>query len=151
MQQQTPKNPKSRLAGLLVEQVGDDTIVYDKERNEAHSLNRTAAEVWRYSDGTSSVPQLAAKLGADLDTETNETVVQYAIDELSRAHLLEGEVPEDEALMTRRDMVRRMSFAAAIALPVVLSISAPTPAMAASGSTQNDQGQNTNTQGQNSQ
>jgi hypothetical protein len=43
-----------------------------------------------------------------------------------------------------------LAGAAAVALPVVLSIVAPTPAMAASG-TQNGQGQNGNLQGTNGQ
>jgi len=121
--------PKARLDGLLTEQVGDETIVFDGERQEAHSLNRSASIVWRHSDGTHTVPQLAGVLGEELGIEANESLVEYALDRLAGARLLE------ENSVTRRDALRRMSFAgaAAVALPVVLSIIAPTPAMAASG------------------
>ena len=38
-----PLHPKSRQTGLLIDHVGDETIVYDEERQEAHSLNRSAS------------------------------------------------------------------------------------------------------------
>lgn len=131
-----PGFPKARQNDLLVEQVGEETIVYDGERQEAHSLNRSASIVWRNSDGEHSVPQLASLLGNELGIEPNDTLVEYAIDRLADAHLL------DDNSVSRRAMVKRMTFAgaAALALPVVLSIVAPTEAMAASG--QNSQGQN---------
>lgn len=121
--------PKARVDGLLTEQVGDETIVFDGERQEAHSLNRSASIVWRHSDGTHTVPQLAGVLGQELGIEANESLVEYALDRLAGARLLEANS------ITRRDAMRRISFAgaAAVALPVVLSIIAPTPAMAASG------------------
>ena len=144
-----PSHPKSRQTGLLIDHVGDETIVYDEERHEAHSLNRAASVVWESSDGRRTVGELATLLGKTLSIEANDSVVEYALDELARVHLLENG-PDGGEQVSRRDALRRMSFAgaAAVALPVVLSLAAPTPAMAASGS-QNGQGQNTNTQGQN--
>ena len=124
--------PRARRDGLLSEQVGSDVIVFDGARQEAHSLNRSASIVWQHCDGERSVPELAAVLGDELGIEPNDSLVEFALDELSRAHLLE--MPSGSELVTRRDVVRRLSFAgaAAVALPVVLSIVAPTPAMAAS-------------------
>jgi hypothetical protein len=144
-------NPKSRQTHLLIDHVGDETVVYDEERQEAHSLNRAASFVWQHSDGAHTVSQLAGLLGAELGVETSDSVVEYALDELTRVHLLES-APDGGQPVSRRDAVRRMSLAgaAAVALPVVLSIVAPTPAMAASG-TQNGQGQNGNLQGTNGQ
>jgi hypothetical protein len=130
--------PKSRHDGLLIDHVGDETIVYDEQRQEAHSLNRTASLVWERSDGAHSVPELAAVVGTELGIDANESLVEYALEELSRVNLLDAPV-------SRRDAVRRLTVAGAavIAIPVVLSIAAPSPAMAASG-TQNGQGQNNN-------
>ena len=125
-------HPKARN-GVLSEQVGDETIVFDGERQEAHSLNRSASIVWQHSNGERSVAELATVLGTELGIEPNESLVEYAVDELARANLLEPGA--NSAGVTRRDAVRRLSFAGAVAvgLPVVLSIVAPTPAMAASG------------------
>jgi len=131
-----PTNPKSRHNGLLVDHVGDETIIYDETRQEAHSLNRSASLVWEHSDGARSVQQLAALVGSELGIEPDESVVEYALDKLANAHLLET------SSVSRRDLVRKMTFAgaAAIALPVVLSIASPSAAMAASGPTSGNQG-----------
>ena len=139
-----PLHPKSRQTGLLIDHVGDETIVYDEERQEAHSLNRSASIVWEGSDGQRSVPELAALVAAKLGIDASDSIVEYALDELARVHLLENG-PDGGEQVSRRDALRRMSFAgaAAVALPVVLSLAAPTPAMAASGN-QNGQGQNNN-------
>ena len=140
MESHEPTHPKARRNDLLVEQVRDETVVYDGQRQEAHSLNRAASIVWQNSDGTRTIPELAQVLGSELGFEPNESIVEYALDKLADAHLLE------ESSVSRRDLVRRMTFAgaAAVGLPVVLSMVAPTDAMAASG--QNGQGQNTNQQ-----
>jgi len=123
--------PKARTHGLISEQLGGETIVFDGERQKAHSLNRSASIVWRHSNGERSVAELATVLGTELGIEADESLVELALDELTGANLLEA-APNG---VTRRDAVRRMSFAgaAAVALPAVLSIIAPTPAMAASG------------------
>jgi hypothetical protein len=125
---------------ILREHVKDETVIYDGQRQEAHSLNRAASIVWQNSDGTRTIPQLAAVLGSEMGIEPNEGIVEYALDRLASAHLLE------DTSVSRRDLVRRMTFAGAavVGLPVVLSIIAPTDAMAASG--QNGQGQNNNGQ-----
>jgi hypothetical protein len=145
------EHPKSRRTGILVDHVRDETIVYDEERQQAHSLNRAAGFVWSNSDGTRSVRALATLLGSELGTEVSDSVIEYALDELSRVHLLEGSDPVSEASVSRREALRRLTVAGAttVALPVVLSVVAPTPAMALSGSSQNGQGQNNNNQGHN--
>jgi hypothetical protein len=144
MQPQHSECPKARRNHLVVEKVGDETILYDEDRQLAHSLNRSASIVWQNSDGEHSVPQLAQLVGAELGIEPNDSIVEYALDKLASANLL------DDSSVSRRDVVRRMTFAgaAALALPVVLSVVAPTEAMAASGG-QNGQGQNNNNSGQN--
>ena len=143
MQRQHPEYPKARQTDVLVEKVGDETILYDGERQLAHSLNRSASIVWENSDGEHSVPELAQLVSAELGIEPNDSIIEYALEKLASANLLE------DNHLSRRDVVRRMTFAgaAALALPVVLSVVAPTEAMAASG--QNSQGQNNNKQGQN--
>lgn len=148
--QKTATHPKARRDGLLVDQVGDETIVYDGERQEAHSLNRSASIVWHHSDGTRSVQQLAAIVGTELGVKPDESLVTFALDELSRVNLLEAGAASGDDALTRREAVRRITFAGAamVAVPVILSVAVPTPAMAASGA-QNGQGQNGNGQGPN--
>ena len=52
-------NPKARQNDLVVQEVFDELVIYDLERNQVHSLNPTAALVWQQCDGQTSPAQLA--------------------------------------------------------------------------------------------
>jgi hypothetical protein len=128
--------PRARQHGLLVDRVGDETIVFDEERKEAHSLNRMASIVWQHSDGAHSLSEIASVLTRELDVEANESIVLYALDKLASVHLLErDDITELGHSTTRRDVMKRVAAVgvAAIGIPAVLTMTAPTPAMAASG------------------
>ena len=129
--------PRARRRGILVDQVGDETIVFDEERKEAHSLNRMASIVWRYCDGAHSITEIAHLLGNELGVETNDAIVDYALDKLASVHLLESEGADESDQLTRRHAMKRVAAAgvAAVGLPAVLTVLTPTEAMAASGGT----------------
>ncbi len=117
--------PKARSEELLVEEVGDELLVYDQAHDRAHSLGTVAAAVWRASDGDTSVEVLAHKL--DMDDET----VARALEQLDECHLIDH--GPDSPGMTRRDVTFKTAKlgAAAASLPLIVSIAAPAPAMAA--------------------
>ncbi len=117
--------PKARENNLLAHEVEDETVVYDKTRQQAHRLNETVAKVWSLLDGKRSVSEIAGELQVD------ESVVALAVDDLANAQLLESSEPLS---VSRRTALRRVASAAAIGvlLPVVTSISAPLAAMAQS-------------------
>jgi hypothetical protein len=117
--------PVARRGGLLIRELPDELLVYDQEQHRAHCLNRTAAQVFRHADGTRTVGELALLLGP----EAGETVVEAALARLDEAGLLEGGAPPPG--LSRREVVRRVGIGAAILLPAVASIVAPTPAEAA--------------------
>lgn len=122
--------PKARTQGLVVKDVRDEVLVYDLQSQKAHSLNRVAAAVWRACDGKRSVREIstAAGVGPSLPPD----VVNYALHTLGRARLLEG--PINGSGLTRRQVMARIG-AAAIMLPVVTTIVAPTEAQAQSVAT----------------
>jgi hypothetical protein len=126
--------PRARRNKLVIQELPDEVLVYDQERDKAHCLNQTAAKVWKHCDGQTDVATIAARLGEELHSPVDERVVWFALDQLSRDSLLEAPVtsPAFMAGMTRRQMVRAMGFAAAIAVPVISSIVAPTTAHAVS-------------------
>jgi hypothetical protein len=133
-------NPRARRRGLLVRDLPDEVLVYDQQAHRAHCLNRTAALVFLHADGSRSVDELARLVG---DGARRELVGQ-TLAQLDEAGLLETPVLEDElqpAGMERRAAVRRMGIAAAILLPAVVSIVAPTPAEAAATCVANCAGQ----------
>ena len=124
------QSPRARV-DCLSREFGNEVLVYDLQRDVGHCLNSTAAAAWKLCDGNSSPPQIARTLSRQLSTRVDEAVVLLALDQLAAAHLLvEPEVPVER--LSRRVALRRISIAAAVALPLVTSIVAPTPAQAAS-------------------
>jgi hypothetical protein len=121
--------PVARRDGLLTRELPDELLVYERDEHRAHCLNRTAAVVFRHADGTRTIADLALVVAPDVDRATAESVVAEALARLGEAGLLEGEpVPTG---WSRREMIRRVGIGAAILLPVVASVVAPTPAEAA--------------------
>jgi len=128
--------PIARRDGVLVRELPDELIVYDLERHQAHCLNRTAAVVFRLSDGTRTSAEIAATLG-DTDPVQREAVVSLALRQLAELSLVDGDLQpvagdDTPAQADRRDALRRLGVGAALLLPAVVSMLAPTPAAAAS-------------------
>ncbi len=121
--------PRARQDELVVEELQDETLVYDLERHKARCLNRTAALVWRHCDGRTSVAEVAALLQEQSATPKDEAVVWMALDRLGRANLLNEPVtlPADRTQYSRREMLRKLRRVAGISLllPVIESIVAP--------------------------
>ena len=102
--------PRARQDKLVVEELPDETLVYDMKRHRAFCLNRTAALVWRYCDGETSLAEAAALLEEQSATPSDEAVVWMALDRLGRARLLSEPVtlPGDRAQYSRREMLGRL-------------------------------------------
>lgn len=125
--------PRAKEEGLVVQEMPDELLVYDLVRHKAHCLNQTAALVWKRCDGKTSVKQMIRLLEKETDGPVDEAVVNLAFDQLAKAHLLQdhqGKWPGDAGI-SRREVMRRIGVAAAVSLPVVTSIVAPTAAQAA--------------------
>lgn len=128
--------PVARTTGLVIRDLGGETIVYDLERHEAHCLNRTAALVFRHADGHRSIPELAAVLTTESRAAADEATVRLALEQLATARLLDGwdERSEPKPALTsasRRQAILRVGLGAALLAPVVTSLLVPTPAEAA--------------------
>jgi hypothetical protein len=122
--------PQAR-SECLARECGDEILVYDLQRDVGHCLNSTAAATWKLCDGITSPSQIANTLSRRFSTPEDESVVLLALDRLAEAHLLVEPVVRAKHL-SRRLAIRRIGIAAAIALPLVTSIVAPTPAHAVS-------------------
>jgi hypothetical protein len=119
--------------GLVIDDLPDEVLIYDLERHEAHCLNRSAALVWRSCDGKRAPAEIALRLTAELDAPFSEDFVLLALSQLEKFHLLEQSeaLPAQFPGLSRRQMVRRLGLAAAVAVPLVTSIVAPTAVQAA--------------------
>ncbi len=119
--------PKARKEGLIVRVLGEETLVYDLERDRAHCLNRLAALTWRHCDGKTTVPELISRLEDELPASGKEDLVLSALHQLSQAHLLQGKLKnrEETSRFSRREVMKKLGRVAAISLPLVTSITAP--------------------------
>ena len=126
--------PRARKAGLVVKGLNDEILVYDLERNKAHCLNQSAAFVWKKCNGRRTVAEVAQALSKEFTVPGDEQTVWLALEQLSKCYLLEEKVarPAGMPRISRRDMMR-IGAAAAFALPVIISIVAPTAANAQTG------------------
>lgn len=125
--------PTMREHGLVIDDLPDEVLIYDLERHEAHCLNRSAALVWRACDGKRPPAEIARRLTAELDAPFSEELVLLALQQLEKFHLLaqSATAPAQFPLLSRRQMVRRLGIATAVAVPLITSIVAPTAVQAA--------------------
>jgi Coenzyme PQQ synthesis protein D (PqqD) len=125
--------PLARSEGLVIKELPDEVLVYDLDSDRAHCLNQTAAYVWQNCNGKNSAAEIARVVEAKLDSPVDEKIVWLALDQLGRNHLLDYQPARPRELMgmSRREMARALGLAAMVAVPVVTSIVAPTPAQAA--------------------
>ncbi len=123
--------PRARKDGLVVKELPNETLVYDLERDEAHCLNQTAALVWKRCDGKTTVTKMVGLLREKLDTSVNADVVWLAVKQLRHFHLVDSYEEETVAMrsVSRRNLVLKYA-PAALVLPLIMSISAPTAAQA---------------------
>jgi Coenzyme PQQ synthesis protein D (PqqD) len=126
--------PIARKQGLVIQELPDEVLVYDLERDRAHCLNETAAFVWQRCDGRTSTAQIARTLGNQFNCEVDEQVVWLALDQLGRNHLLQRQLnsPPTVKGISRRALVRTLGIATVVAVPLVTSILTPTAQAATS-------------------
>lgn len=126
--------PTARKDSLIVKELPDETLVYDTQRDKAHCLNSTAALVWKNCDGKKTVGELRELMEKNAGAPVPEEMVWLALDQLESFKLLDDAPAKPLQLsgISRRNLVKRIGFAA-IAIPVIISISAP-PASAQASS-----------------
>jgi DNA-binding Lrp family transcriptional regulator len=117
---------------LMMEEFGDELLIYDNSLKRAHSLGAVAASVWRLCDGSTDVETIAARL------DTTETEVRAAVDELEVLGLMKDDPIQvvqsgksERSGITRRQMTMRSvkTGAAVLTAPLVYSINV-NPALA---------------------
>lgn len=125
--------PHARRDGLVVQKLDGETLVYDLERDQAHCLNQTSALVWEQCDGKTTAGRMARLLQKQFQMQVDVDLVWLAVKQLHRFQLIEA---GKKSALPARSVSRRkllLKYApAALALPVIMSISAPTPAQVAS-------------------
>ena len=131
--------PQARKEHLVIKDVDDEVLVYDLERDKAHCLNSLAADLWRLCDGKTTTEGLVASFEKETGRRIDESFIWFGLEDLRRSHLLNDDLvwPEHRVAakrlgISRREAVRRIGLGAVIALPLVISITAPTAAQTSS-------------------
>lgn len=119
-----PLRPLARQEELVIETLPDEVLIYDLKRDKAHCLSQTVATVWQHCNGQRSVTELAQAAQQQLHTPVEPDVVWFALDQLSKANLLEEQLERPATMqVTRRQLMRSAGALAAAA--VVTTIVAP--------------------------
>ena len=118
----------SRRRSLIVRELGQETLAYDLATHRASCLNREAAAVFHACDGRRSHREIAAVVSERLEREVGADYVAWAIHRLAAGGLVDAKT--SPVSRGRREAIRRMAVAAALALPVVTSVLAPEAAQA---------------------
>ena len=85
--------PVARSERLLVEAVGDETVIYDQDTQVAHALKPLAAAVFGYADGSNTAVEIAELAGYRLGSAVSEADVRDAIAQLAELSLIEAPEP----------------------------------------------------------
>lgn len=114
------KLPVSKTNDVVVQETGDELLIYNLATNRAFALNETSTVVYRACDGETNFEELKRR------TNFTDDLVYLALDELKRHDLITGYEPRRHFKgLTRREAVRRVGLASIIALPVISSIVSP--------------------------
>ena len=124
--------PRARKAGLVVQEVPGEVLVFDTASNRAHCLNESAAMVWQACDGTRSAADIAEFVSGSSGEKVSEDFVWLAIDQLNSSELLEERVESKFSGMSRRQVIKTIGLTSMVALPVIASLVAPPSAVASS-------------------
>ena len=120
-------NPRSRSTDVLVQEVGLETLVYDRRHDTVHSLDALTAHVYHKADGTLTVADLASSARASVNPAADRQLVSLALAELERVRLLDdpGADRTDATgkVVSRRDAVRYLGAVAG--MPMIASLSSP--------------------------
>lgn len=127
--------PLARKADIVVQEFGNEILIYDLNINKAFALNATASIVWQNCNGTNSINGIADQLSIKFKTIITDDFVWMTLEQLKKENLIEIETLEFTPFkgLSRREMVRKVGLSSLIALPIISSLIVPTAINAASG------------------
>jgi Coenzyme PQQ synthesis protein D (PqqD) len=116
---------------VIVQDVLEEVLIYDLEKNIVRRLNRIAAAVWKECDGRKNAGEIARAVAPRFEGKVDEQTVLLALRQFTKSHLLRGGTPglASARAVSRRELIKRLGIAA---VPVVTSMIVPTAARAAS-------------------
>lgn len=122
------KLPPVRSQDIVMQDLGQEILLYDLTINKAFCLNQTASIVFRHCDGITNLADLKFK-----NRQLSDEVIFLTLDLLQKNNLIESPNYQSPfADLSRREVIRKVGLASMIALPLISSVIAPSAAMSAS-------------------
>ena len=118
--------PKAKTENIVVQQLNDETLIYNLTTNQAFCLNETAAKVFELCDGIATFDKLKTKY------QLTDEIIYLALDGLKKDNLIESDYVSPFAGMNRREVIKKVGLTSMITLPILFSLVAPSAAQAAS-------------------
>jgi hypothetical protein len=124
----------ARKTDIVVQEMPEEVLVYDLKSHKAHCLNKSAAFIWEHCDGQTTVADLTKLMLEEFKTPMDESLVWHTLERLGKADLLAEKVsrPSGTIFRSRRALLSKLGTAALLSVPVVMSITSPVAAAAAS-------------------
>ena len=73
--------PKARPQDdFVTTMVGDEMVIYDRQRHQGHSLSQTAAYVCQHCDGHMTVADLSGQVEQEFTVSNGKDIVHLALD-----------------------------------------------------------------------
>ncbi|WP_254172999.1 PqqD family peptide modification chaperone [Planktothrix pseudagardhii] len=133
--------PVARTENLLLQDIGNELIIYDQDNNSSHCLTPLAVRVWELSNGQNTVNDIAKKLEKEFNLPGNSDVdmrglVWLTLEELERYSLIKEYLRQPAtnviAGMSRRQAIKTATLVGGFAIgsmfPAVKSLAnAPKP------------------------
>jgi hypothetical protein len=115
---------------LIARRIGDELLLFDQGTSTAHCLNGIAGEMWMACESPSSFVSVTEFLRPRWP-DIEEEVVWASLSKLAGAGLLEETTVLENISTGRRELIRKLGFTAAVALPIAITSLLIPPAAAA--------------------
>jgi hypothetical protein len=129
--------PRKLRKDLSIQQVGEETLIYNERIHQAFCLNQISSAVWAHCDGTQSVEQIAAALCSELAQPVTEETVLLALAQMEENGLLESATESHSEvshaayspIFSRRSLMATLGAGAVMMLPApaIATVMAPKP------------------------
>ncbi len=124
--------PIAQTAHMLVQELENETVVYDRKRHRAHCLHSTAAALWKCCDGETEAGAIDGRLRSEFGVTVESEVIETALNQLLKARLIEPGSVDPAKLPVVAGPEAARNLAILDAAPLVASIDVPSAADAPS-------------------
>ena len=77
-----------RVDELIVQELFDEILVYDRAKRKIHYLNPHTTVVWRHCDGRATIADVARVIESELGIKAGPRTVRRALNQLKRSQLI---------------------------------------------------------------